>query len=116
MRMGPVSPTLHRLRSTPLTVCGTSPRRRRSANGRTSPIGLLLLRGFRWGLRHCFEALLPAAFILVNLRHLDLSHNEINAVENLADLSKLEYLGLAYNNLVDLDEMMFEGWLNYMLS
>jgi len=48
-------------------------------------------------------------FFYVNLRHLDLGHNQISTIENLAGLSKLEYLNLAYNSLDNLDEMMFEG-------
>lgn len=48
-------------------------------------------------------------FFFVNLRLLDLGHNEISSVENLAGLSKLEHLSLAYNNIDVLTEMMFEG-------
>lgn len=48
-------------------------------------------------------------FFFVNLRLLDLGHNEISSVENLAGLSKLEHLLLAYNNIDVLTEMMFEG-------
>ena len=48
-------------------------------------------------------------FFFAGLRYLDLSHNEISFIENLAGLSKLEHLNLAFNNLDRLDNMMLEG-------
>jgi Leucine-rich repeat (LRR) protein len=48
-------------------------------------------------------------FFLSGLRHLNLAHNEIATIESLAGLSRLEYLGLAFNSLERLDADMFEG-------
>jgi len=48
-------------------------------------------------------------FFLSALRHLDLSHNEIERVDGLSGLARLEYLGLAFNSLERLESSMFEG-------
>jgi len=48
-------------------------------------------------------------FFLSELRHLDLSHNEVARVDGLSGLARLEYLGLAFNALETLESSMFEG-------
>lgn len=48
-------------------------------------------------------------FFLSELRHLDLSHNEIVRVDGLSGLARLEYLCLAFNALERVESSMFEG-------